>query len=296
MVINAALSEGAKRLRAVSDVPLLESRILMEKATGLDRLGLIKKGVDELECDEEKRYFLLLGDRLTGRPIAYIIGHKEFMGLDFFVDENVLIPRPDTETLVQAALDSGKKRILDIGTGSGAIAVSLARLDPLAEVSAVDISQNALAVAEKNAKENGVSVSFSRLDILNEEISGTFDMIVSNPPYISDFVIPTLDETVKNFEPRLALSGGEDGLIFYREITKKALRALEPGGLLMFEIGFDQGEAVSEIMAGDYKNIKIIKDLAGATESSPAKKNKRLGLLFSFCRKIADLKLIVSAF
>lgn len=263
MVINAALSEGAKRLRAVSDVPLLESRILMEKATGLDRLGLIKKGVDELEGDEEKRYFLLLGDRLTGRPIAYIIGHKEFMGLDFFVDENVLIPRPDTETLVQAALDSGKRRILDIGTGSGAIAVSLARLDPLAEVSAVDISQNALAVAEKNAKENGVSVSFSRLDILNEEISGTFDMIVSNPPYISDFVIPTLDETVKNFEPRLALSGGEDGLIFYREITKKALRALEPGGLLMFEIGFDQGEAVSEIMAGDYKNIKIIKDLAG---------------------------------
>lgn len=119
-----------------------------------------------------------------------------------------MIPRPDTETLVQAALDSGKKRILDIGTGSGAIAVSLARLDPLAEVSAVDISQNALAVAEKNAKENGVSVSFSRLDILNEEISGTFDMIVSNPPYISDFVIPTLDETVKNFEPRLALSGG----------------------------------------------------------------------------------------
>ena len=88
-------------------------------------------------------------------------------------------------------------------------------------------------------------------------------MIVSNPPYIRDFVIPTLDETVKNFEPRLALSGGEDGLIFYREITKKALRALEPGGLLMFEIGFDQGEAVSEIMAGDYKNIKIIKDLAG---------------------------------
>lgn len=110
MVINAALSEGAKRLRAVSDVPLLESRILMEKATGLDRLGLIKKGVDELECDEEKRYFLLLGDRLTGRPIAYIIGHKEFMGLDFFVDENVLIPRPDTETLVQAALDSRQEK------------------------------------------------------------------------------------------------------------------------------------------------------------------------------------------
>lgn len=263
MVINAALSEGAKRLRAVSDVPLLESRILMEKATGLDRLGLIKKGGDELEGDEEKRYFLLLGDRLTGRPIAYIIGHKEFMGLDFFVDENVLIPRPDTETLVQAALESGKRRILDIGTGSGAVAVSLARLNPLAEVSAVDISLSALTVAEKNAKKNDVSVSFSRLDILNEDITGKFDLIVSNPPYISDFVIPTLDETVKNFEPRLALSGGEDGLIFYREITKKALGALDQGGLLMFEIGFDQGEAVPEIMAGSYKNIKIIKDLAG---------------------------------
>ncbi len=263
MVIKAALSDGAKRLRAVSDVPLLESRILMEKATGLDRLGLIKMSDNELTGDEEKLYLSLVGDRLTGRPIAYITGHKEFMGLDFFVNENVLIPRPDTETLVQTALDSGKIRILDIGTGSGAVAVSLAKLNPLAKVSAVDISQNALAVAEKNAKANGVSVSFSRLDILNEEIPGTFDMIVSNPPYIKDSVIPSLDKTVKDFEPRLALSGGEDGLIFYREIAKKALLALNPGGLLMFEIGFDQGEAVSEIMAGNYKNIKVIKDLAG---------------------------------
>lgn len=263
MVIKAVLKKCSGLLKAVSDVPLLEARILLEAATGLDRLTLIKKSESELGTDENEHYMRLVNERLTGKPIAYITGHKEFMGLDFFVNENVLIPRPDTETLIECVLGSGKRKILDIGTGSGAIAVSLAKFIPESEVTAVDISPEALKIAEKNAIANGVDVAFSILDILNEDITSEFDLIVSNPPYIRDSVIPTLDKTVNAFEPHLALSGGEDGLIFYRAIAKKAVRALNNGGLLMFEIGFDQGKAVSEIMSDNYKNIKIIKDLAG---------------------------------
>ncbi len=263
MVINDALKSGAHLLKKVSDVPLLEARILLEHVLSCDRLSLIKKGGAEISPCDAERFMTFVSQRLSGRPISYITGHKEFMGLDFYVDENVLIPRPDTETLAEYAIGTGKRRILDIGTGSGALAVSLARLIEGSLVSAVDISPRALSVAEKNARENGAKVRFSRLDILNEEIPGEYDLIVSNPPYIKDSVIPTLDTTVKDFEPLLALSGGDDGLKFYREIAKKAPAALCDGGILAFEIGYDQGEAVSGIMAESFKNIKIIKDLAG---------------------------------
>lgn len=263
MVINDALKNGSQLLKKVSDVPLLEARILLEHALSCDRLSLIKKGGTEIDPDDAERFMLLVSQRLSGRPISYITGHKEFMGLDFYVNENVLIPRPDTETLAEYAIGTGKRRILDIGTGSGALAVSLAKLVEGSLVSAVDISPRALSVAEKNARENGAAVRFSRLDILSEKIPGEYDLIVSNPPYIKDSVIPTLDTTVKDFEPLLALSGGDDGLKFYREITKKAPAALCDGGILAFEIGYDQGEAVSRIMAEGFKDIKIIKDLAG---------------------------------
>lgn len=263
MVIGKALKNGAELLKKVSDVPLLESRVLLEHVLSADRLTLIKESGSELKDNDREAFMSLIFQRLSGKPIAYITGHKEFMGLDFFVNADVLIPRPDTETLVEYAIGTGKRKILDIGTGSGAIAVSLAKYIADSEVSAADISPDALAVAEKNARANKAEINFLLLDILNDEIGGKYDMIVSNPPYIKDSVIPTLDKTVRAFEPRLALSGGEDGLKFYRKIAEKAPGALYGGGILAFEIGYDQAHAVSEIMAKSFKNIQIIKDLAG---------------------------------
>lgn len=263
MVINEALICASEKLSAVTDVPALESKLLMETACNCDRLFLIKNRNDELAPEKLAAFYELVEERLTGRPIAYIIGHREFMGLDFTVNGSVLIPRPDTEILVECAIDSGKKNILDIGTGSGAIAVSLAHYIKGSNLTAIDVSEDALAVAEKNAAANNTCVNFKKADILTDPIDGVYDLIVSNPPYIKNAVIPTLSPDVKNFEPHLALSGGEDGLIFYRAIAKKAPDALVAGGMLMFEIGFDQAEAVCEIMAESFSNISVKKDLAG---------------------------------
>lgn len=263
MVINEALLKASERLSAVTDVPALESKLLMETACNCDRLFLIKNRSEELAPEKLEAFFALVAERLTGRPIAYITKHKEFMGLDFDVNGDVLIPRPDTEVLVECAISSGKKNILDIGTGSGAIAVSLARYIKGSNLTAIDISDKALAVAKRNADKNNVCVNFKKSDILTDPIEGFFDLIVSNPPYIRSAVIPTLAPDVKNFEPYIALSGGDDGLMFYRAITKKAPAALTDGGMLVFEIGCDQAEAVCEIMAEHFCNIKVIKDLAG---------------------------------
>lgn len=263
MVIGSALRNAAAHLKSVSDTPMLDARILMEKACSCDRLSLIKNSARELTEDIESRFFAMVADRASSRPIAYITHSKEFMGLDFYVDENVLIPRPDTEILAEFAIGTKKDRVLDIGTGSGALSVSIAKYLPSSHVSAVDISTEALKIAKRNAEKNSVSVSFSHLDILSEDIPDKYDLIVSNPPYIRNDVIPTLDSAVKNFEPLLALSGGDDGLIFYREITKKASLALNEKGILAFEIGFDQADDVCEIMHPFFNGVTVVKDLAG---------------------------------
>lgn len=263
MVISEALMGAAKALSDVTSSPALESKILLEKVLDCDRLYLIKNRSEAISFDDLKTFSELIKLRLSGKPISYITGHKEFMGLDFLVNENVLIPRPDTETLAEYAISLGKKNILDIGTGSGALAVSLAKYIKDSVVYAVDISEEALKTAHLNAERNNVIIHFSRLDILSENISGTFDLIVSNPPYIKDSVIPTLSKDVREFEPIIALSGGDDGLAFYRAITKKAYNALSVGGVLAFEIGFDQGQSVSDIMSELFSDIKIIKDLSG---------------------------------
>lgn len=263
MVINEALLKASEKLSAVTDVPALEAKLLMETACHCDRLFLIKNRSEELAPEKLNVFFTLVEERLTGRPIAYITGRKEFMELDFTVSGDVLIPRPDTEVLVECAISSGKKSILDIGTGSGAIAVSLAHYIKGSNLTAIDISDKALAVAKSNADKNNVCVNFKKSDILTDPIDGVFDLIVSNPPYIRSAVIPTLAPDVKNFEPHLALSGGDDGLMFYRAITKKAPSALAAGGMLMFEIGFDQAEAVCAIMAEHFTGISVVKDLAG---------------------------------
>ena len=263
MVIKDALMLGNAMLNDASDTPGLDSKILLEKACNCDRLFLIRNRDEEISDESLTQYKAFLERRKLKEPVAYIINEKEFMGLSFYVDKNVLIPRPDTEILVEYAISCCHGKVLDIGTGSGAIAVSLAKLGKGLSVSACDISESALSVAEKNALSNEASVNFFHCDILSDELKEKYDAIISNPPYIRSDVVLTLESNVKDYEPMTALDGGGDGLIFYRTITEKAYEALTPDGILAFEIGYDQGKEVSEIMEPCFNNIKVIKDLAG---------------------------------
>lgn len=263
MVIKEALMLGTSLLSDVSDTPGLDSKILLEKACNCDRLFLLRNRDEEISEENFLIYKSFLERRKSNEPIAYITNEKEFMGLLFYVDKNVLIPRPDTEILAEYAISNCRGKILDIGTGSGALSVSIAKLGKDVSVSACDISEAALSIAEKNALSNGVSVNFFRCDILKDELNEKYDAIISNPPYIRSDVVLTLDRNVKDFEPSLALDGGDDGLIFYRTITKKAYDALNSGGILAYEIGFDQGKDVSDIMKPLFDDVKILKDFAG---------------------------------
>ena len=219
--------------------------------------------------DEERLFNKFINERLNNRPIAYIVENREFMGLDFYVKEGVLIPRPDTEVLVEEVIELGKDKgpinILDIGTGSGAITVSLAKYLENAEITSVDISDIALEIGKINAVNNNVDnkINFVKSDLFtNIDKNMKFDIIVSNPPYIKREVIETLDKQVKDFEPYNALEGGVDGLDFYRAITSQAKDYLKEGGILAYEVGHDQSEDVSKLMEKDgYTNIYTRKDL-----------------------------------
>ncbi len=204
--------------------------------------------------------------RLKHIPLAYIFGKTNFYGYDFMVNENVLIPRLDTEILIEKLkediLSQNKKvSVLDIGTGSGAIAIVLKK-ETDASVSAVDVSCEALEVAKKNAETLGAEIEFA-LSNLFENVKGKFDFVVSNPPYIESDVCLTLEPEVVDNEPILALDGGKDGLDFYREIINQAPNFLNDGGKLYFEIGYNQAEAVSNLMKENFKNIKVYKDYGG---------------------------------
>ncbi len=205
---------------------------------------------------------------ISGEPASYIVGHREFMSLDFKVNSSTLIPRADTEILIEELIKiyQGKNPfIFEIGTGSGCIPVSLAYYIKDARLLSCDISEKALETAKENAKNNGVDdrIAFIKHNILSgfPPLEETPDCIVSNPPYIESNVIETLDKNVRNFEPLSALDGGVDGLDFYRSIIKE--NPLKKGGVLAFEIGYNQGESVSDLMKSDYTDIRIIKDLGG---------------------------------
>lgn len=205
--------------------------------------------------------------RCTRVPLQHITGVQEFMGMEFFVNKNVLIPRQDTEVLVETTLEYIQRKkpvkVLDLCTGSGCIAVSIAKLVENTEVFAADISEKALQVAKENNKRNGTNVTFILSDLF-ENIEGMFDVIVSNPPYIRTAVIQELMEEVREHDPWIALDGHEDGLKFYRDITENGKKHLNPGGKIFYEIGFDQGEEVRNILEmNGFKDIHVIKDLSG---------------------------------
>lgn len=222
-----------------------------------------------LSEEEEKKvnsYFEAIQKRSEKIPLQYITGEQNFCGLDFYVNENVLIPRLDTEVLVEKILEYEEpgQRVMDMCTGSGCIAITLQKLGGF-QVMAVDISEKALTLARKNAQRNQAQVTFFQSNMF-EQLSNTskVDVIVSNPPYIESKVVDELDDEVKKYEPRLALDGMEDGLHFYRILAREGKRFLNEGGRLYVEIGFDQAEAVKEIFgAQGFLDIQVYKDLAG---------------------------------
>lgn len=269
MTIKDIIVKYSKELEEISPTPRLDVETLLQKVLGVDRLYILLNLERVLSEDEEQLFNKFINERLNNRPIAYIVGNREFMGLDFFVKEGVLIPRPDTEVLVEEVIELAKKKdaknILDIGTGSGAITVSLAKYLENVKVTSVDISDIALEIGKRNAISNEVDdrINFVKSDLFtNIDKETKFDIIVSNPPYIKREVIETLDKQVKDYEPYNALEGGVDGLDFYRAITKQAKNYLKKGGILAYEVGHDQSEDVSKLMEIDgYTNIYTLKDL-----------------------------------
>lgn len=254
MTISDAIKRGMIELKNDNiEEPKLKSRLLMQYVLNETRQYVIVNDMENLEKNKEKQYFEGIKILKKGIPIEHITHQKEFMKLNFFVDKNVLIPRQDTEILVEEVIKIAKrinaKKILDLCTGSGAIAVSLAKYLPQTEITAIDISNDALKIAKKNAVSNNVEnqITFISSDMftnLNEE---KFDMIVSNPPYIKTNVIKKLDIQVKN-EPYIALDGGEDGLDFYKKIINESYQYLKCNGYLCLEIGFDQKFDVIELI------------------------------------------------
>lgn len=251
--------------------PALKARIILANVLEITKEQLIVHDLQELSNAEEQEYNLLIKELIDGKPLQYITNYKEFMKLDFYVDENVLIPRADTEILVEEVINICNQNvnkayeILDLCAGSGAIGISIAKNINKATILETDISTNALKIARKNAIANGVyeKMNFMCSDMF-QKIQGKFDIIVSNPPYIRTKVIKLLDKEVQN-EPHIALDGGEDGLHFYRIIVDNAYKYLKTAGYICLEIGYDQKEQVIELLkkSNKYTNINSKKDLYG---------------------------------
>lgn len=267
MVIRELLEETSANLSCVEN-HVFEAHLIVRTVLNLSPLELVLSHKNEVLPEQAAAVRDMAARRLDGEPLQYILGTQEFMGLEFEVDKNVLIPRSDTETLVETVLTHIGKNgasVLDLGCGSGCIGLSLAHFNPRIYLRGVDVSQSALALSRKNAEKLALSdrAAFTHADILKEKIPGKYDIIVSNPPYIRTAQIPLLMRGVRDFEPHTALDGGEDGLIFYRRICRIAPMLLNSGGFLAFEVGHDQADEVSALMRHDFTDIEIIKDLCG---------------------------------
>lgn len=272
MKVFDAVKAGMNEI-ANSESPRLDAEVILAYCLKMDRMHLYMNRSMNVDDEKFKKYMELIKRRKYNEPVSYITGNREFMSLNFFVKKGVLIPRPDTECLVEEVINRMKDVkdpvIADVGCGSGAISVSLAKNLPSSSVYALDISDTALEVTGINAERNGVgervhavkSDIFSSFDISFE---GKFNAIVSNPPYIKKDEIPKLMNDVKDYEPYEALCGGDDGLKFYRKITSGAVKYLKKNGILAYEIGYDEGEDVKSILIQNgFSDVVCKKDLAG---------------------------------
>lgn len=266
-LLGDALLEGIALLKETNiENPSLDARILMCHTLSCDELYLTVHRDRHLTESEQDGFFSLIKRRMSNEPVGYITGTKEFMSLEFNVDKNVLIPRPDTEILVERVMSEVKSAnpvIIDMCTGSGAIAVSLAKYIPNACVLGLDISEDALEVAKTNSQKNGADVTFEKHDVLKPYSKITADAVVSNPPYIPTEDLNGLMSDVIDFEPSIALDGGVDGLLFYRAIIKNIGSCLKDGGLLAFEVGAGQADDVAYLMEERFSSVTLEKDLAG---------------------------------
>lgn len=268
MSIQELLEIGVNKLKAHNiETPIVIARRLMCFFLDKDKVYLILHSDEQVENEKEQAFLEAIEKIVNDIPIQYIINKQEFMKMEFYVDENVLIPRQDTEIVVQEAIniinDNKLQNILDMCTGSGAIAISIAKYTSANKIVAVDISKKSLSIAKKNATKNQV---LDKLQFINsnmfKNVNEQFDLIISNPPYIRKQDINNLEENVKK-EPIIALDGGDDGLSFYRIIETQAFNYLKESGYLVLEIGYDQKDEVMEILSEKYKDIICKKDLAG---------------------------------
>ena len=265
-VVYRELLEEGKHILAQAEIVDAEcdAWLLLEHVSGMNRAQFFLHQQDTVPDELEADYRGMLRKRVEHIPLQHLTGTQEFMGLEFQVSPDVLIPRQDTELLVEKLLPHIQgKRVLDVCTGSGCIAISLAVLGKPKQMDAVDLSEKALIQAGKNAKRLGADVSFYRSDML-DKINGRYDVIVSNPPYIASDVVDELMPEVQEHEPRMALDGGADGLDLYRRLLAQAPERLLSGGLLAVEIGYDQREAVMELFREQgFTDVYCDRDLCG---------------------------------
>jgi release factor glutamine methyltransferase len=284
--LRLALDEAQKILaggphpeRARREAETLLLHVLRKNAPGPNLAWLIAHDGEPLAPDAADTFCDLVERRLFGEPMQYIVGEAEFYGLSFHVNRDVLIPRPETEHLVEKAIalasEFARPRIVDVGAGSGAIAVALTHALPFAHVTATDISAAALAVAKSNAARNGVAdrVRFLEGDLLEPVAGEQFDIVVSNPPYVPKSDRNTLHEEVRNYEPALALFAGKDGLEIYSRLIPAAFGALVSGGYVLLEIGYGQQEATQALLKKEgFAGIEFISDLRGIPRVAVARR------------------------
>lgn len=266
MTYQKAIEFGTEILQQSGNTEAkLDAWYLLEMACKIDRNFYFLHMNEELTTEQQNEFEIAVKKRAEHIPLQYITGEQEFMGLRFKVNSNVLIPRQDTETLVEETLNICRPnmRVLDMCTGSGCVIISLNKNMTDLECVGSDISKQALLVAKENGKLHEVNVEWERSDLF-ENIKGTFDVIISNPPYIPTQEITKLMPEVRDFEPYDALDGKEDGLYFYRQIIAQAGEYLNNGGYLLFEIGYDQGQAVLDLLTeAGFCDVMVRKDLAG---------------------------------
>jgi release factor glutamine methyltransferase len=278
--LRQALHAAITQLEAAGiEEPRISAEVLVFHVLGCDRAYLFAHPERELTEAEQSEYDVLVGRRAAGEPLQYLTGHQEFWKADFLVSPAVLIPRPETEHIIEVVLDlvhhfalGPHLKLIDVGTGSGAIAITLARELPQAEVHAVDLSPAAIEVARTNSQRLAARVCFAQSDVLADvERDGTFDFVVSNPPYVGLNEADKVQEVVKHYEPHMAVFAGYEGLDVIRRLIPQAQEALRPGGWLLIEIGYSQSEAVMSLLTA-WHNVHSVPDLAGIPRVIVARK------------------------